>query len=121
MQEHVIGGLVMVFTPADPPPPETVEELRDRALDVMRAAREPMLNAVVGILTVALADDDAATVAKAKEVRQALLDITHDVAFNAATTWEEMEAAAKLAYRRVAALVASAPQFAAVFREVTGA
>lgn len=121
MQEHNVGGLVLVYEPAPPPEPISIPELLDDAKDAMREARAPMLNAVVGILAIAVVEGDVSTQQKAVEVRQALLDITNDAALNASTTWEEMEVATKLAYRRVAALVAKDSQFAAVFREVTGA
>lgn len=102
-------------------PEEPVAEALERALDDMRRERQPMLNAVVGIMTVAIADGDTATVAKAKEVRTALLNLTADPDFLSASNYHDMAVAAKRAYRRVAGLVASSPQFAAVFKETTGA
>lgn len=114
-------SLTNIPPPAEPTEEEIRQALLEDAKDEMRVLRAPMLNALMGMHSIATRSGDTETADKAEEVRLALLDITHDPDLNAAHTWEEMKIAAKLAYRRVAALVTTSPQFAAVFREVTGA
>ncbi|ASD50472.1 hypothetical protein FDI24_gp190 [Acidovorax phage ACP17] len=98
---------------------ETLEDLRKRAFDEIREVRAPMLNAVTGIGVTALIDGNEAEAAEAKLIRQKLLEITADAALNAATTYESMKLAGRLAYRKIAK--AASPAFAAVFKETTGA
>ncbi|AXY83380.1 putative cytoplasmic protein [Acidovorax phage ACPWH] len=101
------------------PTPEELAEIRDRAFDELREVRAPMLNAVTGIMTAALADGETALVEEGAQIRQKLLDVTQDPALNAATTYEAMKAAGQLAYRKIAR--GASAHFAAVFRETTGA
>lgn len=101
------------------PSADQLAEIRERAFDELREARAPMLNAVTGIMTAALADGETALVEEGAQIRQKLLDVTQDPVLNAATTFEAMKAAGQSAYRKIAKSVS--PQFAAVFREITGA
>lgn len=101
------------------PTADQLAEIRDRAFDELRAAREPLLNAVTGIMTAALADGAATLVEEGAQIRQKLLDVTQDPALNAASTYADMKAAGMRAYRTIAKQ--ASPAFAAVFRETTGA
>lgn len=96
-----------------------VSELLERAKDDLRIMREPMLSAVTGIGWEASEAGDATLVQEARNIRNALRDITDDHALNAAQTYEEMRAAGVAAYRRIAA--GASPAFAATFKEITGA
>lgn len=94
-------------------------EILDSAKVEIRAIREPMLSAVTGIGWEASEAGDAALVQEARNIRNALRDITDDPALNSAKTYEEMRAAGVAAYRRIAA--GASPAFAATFKEFTGA
>lgn len=100
-------------------PGPSVNFLLERAKDELRAMREPMLSAVTGIGWEASEAGDAALVQEARDIRNALRDITADPALNAAQTYEEMRAAGIAAYRRIAA--GASPAFAATFKEFAGA
>jgi hypothetical protein len=100
-------------------PTPSVASLLERAKDELRALREPMLSAVTGIGWEASESGDDALVQEARNIRNALRDITDDPTLNAAQTHEEMRAAGVEAYRRIAAGASHA--FAATFKEFTGA
>lgn len=100
-------------------PSAPVEEILESAKNELRTIREPMLSAVTGIGWDALASGDDALVQEARNIRNALRDITDDPALNAAQTYEDMRAAGVAAYRRIAA--GASPAFAATFKEFTGA
>lgn len=102
-----------------PPLVEAQSVLLERAKNELRAMREPMLSAVTGIGWEASEAGDDALVQEARNIRNALRDITDDPALNAAQTYEEMRAAGVAAYRRIAGGVS--PAFAATFKEFTGA
>lgn len=93
----------------------SAECLMDRAKKEIRAIREPMLSAVTGIGWEASEAGDAALAQEARNIRNALRDITDDHALNAAQTYEEMRAAGYDAFRRIA--VGASDAFSATFRE----
>lgn len=95
-----------------------IPDLLLRAKNELRAMREPMLSAVTGIGWEASEAGDDALVQEARNIRNALRDITLDPALNAAQTYEDMRAAGVAAYRRIAA--SASPAFAATFKEITG-
>lgn len=97
------------------PPPPPVFELLERSKNELRAMREPMLSAVTGIGWEASESGDFALVQEARNIRNALRDITDDTALNAAQTYEEMRAAGDDAFRRIAAGASEA--FSATFKE----
>lgn len=97
----------------------SVIDLLNQVKTEIRSIREPMLSAVTGIGWEASEAGDAALVAEARAIRNALRDITFDPALNAAQTYEEMRAAGMAAYRSIAA--GASPAFAATFKEFTGA
>lgn len=101
------------------PPSTPLAKLLERAKDDLRIMREPMLSAVTGMCWEASEAGDATLVQEARNIRNALRDITDDHALNAAQTYEEMRAAGVAAYRRIAA--GASPAFAATFKEITGA
>gem|GEM_PF-7090391 len=101
------------------PPPPPISETLERAKNELRSLREPMLSAVTGIGWEASEAGDAALAQEARNIRNALRDITDDPALNAAQTYEDMRAAGVAAYRRIAA--GASPAFAATFKEFTGA
>lgn len=107
------------------PGPDALQQLHrtaqmlERAKDDLRIMREPMLSAVTGMGWEASEAGDATLVQEARNIRNALRDITDDHALNAAQTYEEMRAAGVAAYRRIAA--GASPAFAATFKEITGA
>lgn len=96
-----------------------VSVILERAKSELRAMREPMLSAVTGIGWDASEAGDVALAQEARNIRNALRDITADPALNAAETYAEMRAAGVAAYRRIAA--GASPAFAATFKEFTGA
>lgn len=110
----VDGAPIAIDKPATPR-----EEILERAKNELRALREPMLSAVTGIGWEASKAGDAALVQEARDIRNALRDITDDPALNAAQTYEDMRAAGVAAYRRIAA--SASPAFAATFKDFTGA
>lgn len=96
-------------------PPEHLKDILERVKSEMRVLREPMLSAVTGIgWEVSEAGNDA-LVQEARNIRNALRDITDDPALNAAQTYEEMRAAGYDAFRRIA--VGASDAFSATFRE----
>lgn len=96
----------------------TAQDILNSAKKELRAMREPMLSAVTGIGWEASEAGDDALAQEARNIRNALRDITDDPALNAAQTYEEMRAAGVAAYRRIAAGASSA--FAATFKEFKG-
>lgn len=100
-------------------PPARIDEMIYLVKNEIRALREPMLSAVTGIGWEASESGDDALVQEARNIRNALRDITDDPTLNAAQTHEEMRAAGVEAYRRIAA--GASPAFAATFKEFTGA
>lgn len=98
------------------PPPPPISETLDRAKNELRAMREPMLSAVTGIGWEASEAGDAELVQEARDIRNALRDITDDPALNSAKTYEEMRAAGVAAFRRIASDASEA--FSATFREL---
>lgn len=98
---------------------DELAEVRKKAFDELREVRAPMLNAVTGITADALADGNDPLVQEGQTIRQKLLDVTADPLLLAATTYNEMKMAGQLAYRKIAK--SASPQFAAVFKETTGA
>lgn len=99
-------------------PPARTNEILYLVKSEIRALREPMLSAVTGIGWEASEAGDAALVQEARDIRNALRDITDDPALNAAQTYEDMRAAGVAAYRRIAA--SASPAFAATFKDFTG-
>lgn len=97
------------------PPPPPISETLDRAKNELRAMREPMLSAVTGIGWEASEAGDAELVQEARDIRNALRDITDDPVLNSAKTYEEMRAAGVAAFRRIASDASEA--FSATFRE----
>lgn len=93
----------------------SAECLLERAKNEIRAMRESMLSAVTGIGWDASVYGDTALVQEARNIRNALRDITDDPSLNAAKTYEEMRAAGIDAFRRIAAAASDA--FSATFRE----
>lgn len=100
-------------------PAPSVDLLLERVKDELRSMREPMLSAVTGIGWEASEASNAALVQEARNIRNALRDITADDALNAAKTYEEMRSAGIAAYRRIAS--GASPEFSATFKEFTGA
>lgn len=96
-------------------PPQHVPDILERYKNEMRAMREPMLSAVTGIGWEASEAGDAELVQEARNIRNALRDITDDPALNSAKTYEEMRAAGVAAFRRIASDASEA--FSATFRE----
>lgn len=96
-------------------PAESKEDALERAKSYMRAVREPMLSAVTGIGWDASVSGDTALAQEARDIRNALRDITDDPALNAAQTYEEMREAGEDAFRRIASGASEA--FSATFRE----
>lgn len=78
---------------------ERVYETRERVRAVMNPLRATFLNRLSGI---AIFTEDEAVKAECANLRIALLDITKDEAFLAATTYADMEAALMTAYRKIA-------------------
>lgn len=97
------------------PPPQPISETLERTKNELRAMREPMLSAVTGIGWEASEAGDAELVQEARDIRNALRDITVDPALNSAKTYEEMRAAGVAAFRRIASDASEA--FSATFRE----
>lgn len=97
------------------PPPPPISETLERAKNELRAMREPMLSAVTGIGWEASEAGDAELVQEARDIRNALRDITDDPVLNSAKTYEEMRAAGVAAFRRIASDASEA--FSATFRE----
>lgn len=98
---------------------KSLDEQIELAKAEIRAKRSPMLDALTGIAGRATRAGNDALAAEADALAELLLDITDDQALNAATTYEEMQAAGVTAYKRIAA--SSSPELASVFREITGA
>lgn len=94
-------------------------DLLNQVKEDVRLRRVRMLDAVTGIGFEAFMSGDEALAKEACGIRSSLLDITDDPALNAAQTYEEMRAAGVAAYRRIAA--GASPEFAATFKEFTGA
>lgn len=93
----------------------SISEILDASKNELRIIREPMLSAVTGIGWEASLSGDTALVQEARDIRNALRDITDDPALNAAQTYEEMRAAGYDAFRRIA--VGASDAFSATFRE----
>ena len=82
-------------------PAPTSAQLQASALAQVRALREPVLNALVGIGFAAMADGDAGLVSQIATTRQAILDITKtDV--SSCHTASEFAAAYKAAWVAIA-------------------
>lgn len=107
------------FVAPEPPPPESLADALKRAKAELRTTRTPMLDALTGIAGRAVRSGNGALSAEADALAVLLLDITDDPALNAATTYEEMQAAGVAAYKRIAA--AASPELSVVFKEMTGA
>lgn len=99
--------------PADIPPVPTVEQERERARTKLNPLRDTFLNRLAGI---AVFTQDEAVKAECAELRTALLDITKDLAFLAAETYEAMEVALMMRYRMIA--VGASEAIRNVFREL---
>lgn len=110
-REEILRGI--------PAPEESEEQLLGRAKAELRTMRAPMLDALTGIAGRATRAGNDALASEADALAEQLLDITDDAALNAATTYEDMQAAGVAAYKRMAA--SSSPELASVFREITGA
>lgn len=92
-----------------------VHVILEIAKNELRTMREPMLSAVTGIGWDASVSGDNELVQEARNIRNALRDITDDPALNAAQTYEEMRAAGDDAFRRIASSASEA--FSATFKE----
>ena len=103
-----------------PPEPEkpTQAALLALAKTELRTIRAPMLDALTGIAGRAVRAGNDALAAEADALAELLLEITDDPALNAATTYEEMQAAGVAAYKRIAGSVSQ--ELKVVFREITG-
>ena len=99
--------------PADVPPTPTVEQERERARAALNPLRDTFLNRLAGI---AVFTQDEAVKAECASLRTALLDITKDPGFLAATTYEAMEAALMVKYKSIAA--SASTSIRNVFREL---
>lgn len=99
--------------------PPTVAQLLEGAKNHLRTMRAPMLDALSGIAGRAVRSGNDELAAEADALAELLLDITDDPALNAATTYEEMQAAGMVAYRRIAS--GANPELVSVFKEITGA
>lgn len=95
------------------PAAPSVESERERARAVMNPLRDTFLNRLAGI---AVFSDDEAVKAECAALRAALLDITKDEAFLAATTYAAMEVALMTRYRMIAVGASDATRN--VFREL---
>lgn len=104
------NGIPVVKTSVAP-----LVDLLESAKSELRALREPMLSAVTGIGWEASEAGDAELVQEARNIRNALRDITDDTVLNSAKTYEEMRAAGVAAFRRIASDASEA--FSATFRE----
>lgn len=102
------------FFAVNPPSPAQQEMLQFVKAE-LRALRESMLSAVTGIGWEASESGDSSLVQEARNIRNALRDITDDPALNAAQNYEEMRAAGDNAFRRIAAGASEA--FSATFKE----
>lgn len=107
------------FIAPNPPPAESHASMLARAKSELRTMRAPMLDALTGIAGRAERAGNDALAAEADALAELLLDITDDAALNAATTYEDMQAAGVAAYKRIAA--AASPALSVVFKEITGA
>lgn len=94
-------------------PAVNVDNERERARAVMNPLRDTFLNRLSGI---AVFSENEATKAECATLRAALLDITKDPAFLAATTYAAMEAALMTRYRMIA--VGASDAIRNVFREL---
>ena len=99
--------------PADIPPVPTVEQERERARAALNPLRDTFLNRLAGI---AVFTQDESVKAECASLRTALLDITKDPGFLAATTYETMEAALMVKYKSIAAYASASIRN--VFREL---
>lgn len=106
------------FPIAIDPPTTPFAELLERAKAELRTMRAPMLDALTGIAGRAVRAGNDALAAEADALAELLMEITDDPALNAATTYEEMQAAGVAAYKRIAGSVSQ--ELKVVFREITG-
>lgn len=115
-QEIDIGtdGVPFIVTAKQP----SVAEMLEAAKDALRSPRQKMLDALSGIAGRAERAGNTSLALESDALAEQLLDITDDAALNAATTYEEMQAAGVAAYKRIAATAGA--ELAVVFKEITG-
>lgn len=107
------------FPVANDPSAPLLADILEGVKAEIRQKRAGMLDALSGIAGRAARSGNIALADEADAIAIQLLEITDDVALNAATTYESMQAAGVAAYKRMAA--SSSPELASVFREITGA
>jgi hypothetical protein len=99
--------------PADVPPTPTIEQERERTRAALNPLRDTFLNRLAGI-AVFTSDEDVKSECAA--LRISLLDITKDVAFLAAETYEDMQTTLIARYREIA--YSASETIRNVFREL---
>lgn len=100
-------------------PQPSREKLLEDAKNSLRALRSPILDALTGIAGRAMRAGNETLATEADALADLLLDITDDPDLNAAATYQLMQEAGVLAYRRISA--AASPELRIAFREITGA